>query len=89
MRGARAGGPCGIFVRQQRAGDALRGVEGIGQAEVAVAGGDPEAAPAGRRAHHGHRVRHAGAMARVALSYAMEHLDKEQREFYRAKPRKS
>jgi 3-methyladenine DNA glycosylase AlkD len=33
--------------------------------------------------------RHAGAMARVALSYAMEHLDKEQRVFYRAKPRKS
>jgi 3-methyladenine DNA glycosylase AlkD len=32
---------------------------------------------------------HAGAMARVALSYAMEHLDKEHREFYRAKPRKS
>ena len=33
--------------------------------------------------------RHAGAMARVALSYAMEHLGKEERDFYRAKPRKS
>jgi 3-methyladenine DNA glycosylase AlkD len=33
--------------------------------------------------------RHAGKMARVALSYSMEHLDKEQRDFYRAKPRKS
>ena len=32
---------------------------------------------------------HAGAMARVALSYAMEHLDNDQRVFYRAKPRKS
>ncbi len=32
---------------------------------------------------------HAGSMARVALSYAMEHLSSEERDFYRAQPRKS